>query len=211
MNRLETYSDDIVALCSVVRPLKQNSRTVYHPVGVFVPDNMSWTRNIHDHDIAIGAGSSSVSKFHDLSDTLARMLFSSSDLAHIELPFNLSDEEDSLIRQDNAIMILGRSGTGKTTVILHRMVLLQKVSHEPIKQLLVTASPLLCKAIQQQYEKMCETAQHMENCASRRGEGDVVQDASPATVEAPILCNLDAADEDRMTTISLAEVSVLSL
>lgn len=103
-------------------------------------------------------------------------------LKSIDLPFEMSDEEDRIVRHDGSLFILGRSGTGKTTVILHRMFLVREVEKRSqekkekekaslrrltagsdstssvSRQLLVTASPLLCEAIRRSFRNLCDTA-----------------------------------------------------
>jgi ABC-type Fe3+/spermidine/putrescine transport system ATPase subunit len=52
------------------------------------------------------------------------------DTVAIEVPFNLSFEETELVKMPmSSIFILGRSGTGKTTVLIFRMLGIQQVSY----------------------------------------------------------------------------------
>jgi hypothetical protein len=101
-------------------------------------------------------------KFYELTSDIARLMSYSDTLKSIELPFEMSHEEDHIVRYDGSLFILGRSGTGKTTVILHRMFLVRQVgkrSQESVsRQLLVTASPLLCEAIRRSFRNLCDTA-----------------------------------------------------
>ena len=66
-----------------------------------------------------------LTKFHDLTSSIVKLFTSEreshSDIANIELPFVMSAQEDKIVRDPKSLIILGRSGTGKTTVILHRM------------------------------------------------------------------------------------------
>lgn len=111
-------------------------------------------------------------KFYQLTSDIARLMSYSDTLKSIELPFEMSHEEDRIVRHDGSLFILGRSGTGKTTVILHRMFLVREVSKRAQekklklkdsassvnRQLLVTASPLLCEAIKRSFQNLCDTA-----------------------------------------------------
>jgi type IV secretory pathway ATPase VirB11/archaellum biosynthesis ATPase len=48
----------------------------------------------------------------------------------IEVPFTLSQEEQDLVEMPmSSLFILGRSGTGKTTVLIFRMFFIQQVCH----------------------------------------------------------------------------------
>lgn len=53
-----------------------------------------------------------LTKFHDLSSDVARLFASSVNLQNIELPFNMSKEEEKIVRAEESMFILGRSGTG---------------------------------------------------------------------------------------------------
>lgn len=63
-------------------------------------------------------------KFFALNSGIAHQLLTASDGSEIELPFEVNEEEARIIHHPSSSFILGRSGTGKTTVIttklLHR-------------------------------------------------------------------------------------------
>ena len=64
---------------------------------------------------------SSIDKFYALTEPVIRSILSS-DLS-AEFPFNLSREEARVIRHfRTASLILGRSGTGKTTCLVFKLV-----------------------------------------------------------------------------------------
>jgi ABC-type microcin C transport system duplicated ATPase subunit YejF len=115
-------------------------------------------------------------KFYSLSSGVAQHLLTASDGSEIDIPFELTDEEKEIIQFPLTSFILGRSGTGKTTVLT--MKLIQKEQQSLIasqglnfseddlsglndksmmplndgkerfmKQVFITVSPKLCSAI----------------------------------------------------------------
>ncbi|GLJ34022.1 hypothetical protein SUGI_0684210 [Cryptomeria japonica] len=63
-------------------------------------------------------------KFYSLSSGIANQLLTAKDGSEIDLQFEVNEEESRIIRFPRSSFILGRSGTGKTTVLTTR--LLQK-------------------------------------------------------------------------------------
>ena len=98
----------------------------------------------------------SVDKFYYLNSSVVSRILHANEGDNIQLPHSVSQEESELIDQDGPHFVLGRSGTGKTTVMLYRML------HTSIKteclgqfnQLLVTASPILAGAIRESYQTL---------------------------------------------------------
>uniref|UniRef100_A0ACD5XV05 Uncharacterized protein n=1 Tax=Avena sativa TaxID=4498 RepID=A0ACD5XV05_AVESA len=74
-------------------------------------------------------------KFYSLSSGVAKHLLTAADGSEIDVPFELTDEEEVIIRFPHTSFTLGRSGTGKTTVLT--MKLLQR------EQMSMNASPRL--------------------------------------------------------------------
>ncbi|GLJ34038.1 hypothetical protein SUGI_0684590 [Cryptomeria japonica] len=60
-------------------------------------------------------------KFYSLSSGIASQLLTAKDGSDIGLQFELNDEESRIIRFPRSLFILGRSGTGKTTVLTSRL------------------------------------------------------------------------------------------
>lgn len=115
-------------------------------------------------------------KFYPLSSDVVSILLSE-DSRELDLPFEVTNEEREIILFDRSTFIIGRSGTGKTTVLT--MKLFQKEhqhylatremyrsktqvaeaisgedsteGHQPtvLRQLFVTVSPKLCFAVKQ--------------------------------------------------------------
>ncbi|MCL7051103.1 hypothetical protein MKW94_010687 [Papaver nudicaule] len=60
-------------------------------------------------------------KFYSLSAGLVNHLLSGSDGKELDLPFEVTDQELDIIRFPRSAFILGRSGTGKTTVLTMKL------------------------------------------------------------------------------------------
>eukprot|EP01036_Dinobryon_divergens_P023773 gene23772-32158_t len=149
---------------------------------VDVVDSVSVKENRQVSDAAV------LTKFYDLTSSVVKLLMSErrdDGVGTIELPFVMSAQENKIVRDLKSMIILGRSGTGKTTVILHRMYLQdleyrRSTSEEGFNidsnsvnairdlhmniqgQLLVTSSPILCQAIRKSYNNMQRAARILE-------------------------------------------------
>ena len=66
-------------------------------------------------------------KFYSLSSGMVSHLLSDHDGRELDLPFEVTDQEQDIILYSRSSFILGRSGTGKTTVLT--MKLFQKEQH----------------------------------------------------------------------------------
>ncbi|KAL7102526.1 hypothetical protein ACP275_08G125400 [Erythranthe tilingii] len=101
-------------------------------------------------------------KFYSLSSDAVSHLLLSDDVEgrEVDLPFEVTDEEREIIMFPRSSFILGRSGTGKTTILTIK--LYQKLQHycmatrdsmaannsvQTLHQLFVTVSPKLCYAV----------------------------------------------------------------
>lgn len=93
----------------------------------------------------------------------------------MELPFSLGDDEQKLVNHKASLFILGRSGTGKTTVMLTRMLVkelaihqsgIQDFSGSKSKQLLITCNSRLCAASSQYYSKLRMTYPELKSQAN---------------------------------------------
>lgn len=99
-------------------------------------------------------------------------LLSGNDASEVDLPLEVTDEQREIIRFPRSTFVLGRSGTGKTTVLTTKMIQNEKLHHmaleeaygsncsaselkevaaeteRPIlRQLFVTLSPGLCQEV----------------------------------------------------------------
>jgi superfamily I DNA/RNA helicase len=193
---LSTYSSAYLERCAQKQStpsLCARAANVSHHPAHWKPDkDFTWLRDSGSAatvDATAGAklergsiGTSAVlTKIYRLNSNVARLFTSSNSFASIELPFKMSNKEEAIVRHQGSLLVLGRSGTGKTTVILHRMLLLREhhrliveqgdaaVDSAPptaCRQLLVTASPILCEAIRRSYRNMCHTSDKLaDTCA----------------------------------------------
>jgi hypothetical protein len=90
-----------------------------------------------DHDLVDRAYAMEISKvnesfllmkFYSLSSGMARHLLTATDGSQIDIPFELTDEEEAVIRFPHTSFILGRSGTGKTTILTMKLIQVEQRS-----------------------------------------------------------------------------------
>ncbi|XP_057950206.1 uncharacterized protein LOC131145129 isoform X2 [Malania oleifera] len=128
-------------------------------------------------------------KFYSLSPPVVSHLLSDRDVRELELPFEVTDQEMKIILFHNSTFILGRSGTGKTTVLTMKLfqneqrhhIAMEGVSEDEssspldagqnkiegvgenkgsvLRQLFVTVSPKLCYAVKQHVSDLKRFAQ----------------------------------------------------
>uniref|UniRef100_J3M115 UvrD-like helicase ATP-binding domain-containing protein n=1 Tax=Oryza brachyantha TaxID=4533 RepID=J3M115_ORYBR len=67
-------------------------------------------------------------KFYSLSSGVAKHLLTATDGSEIDIPFELTDEEQAIIRFPLSSFVLGRSGTGKTTVLTMKLIQIEQQS-----------------------------------------------------------------------------------
>jgi hypothetical protein len=61
-------------------------------------------------------------KFYSLSSGISNQLLTARDGSEIGLKFEVNDEESQIVQFPRSLFILGRSGTGKTTVLAMRLI-----------------------------------------------------------------------------------------
>ncbi|KAL4392729.1 hypothetical protein AHAS_Ahas03G0374200 [Arachis hypogaea] len=116
-------------------------------------------------------------KFYSLSSVVVNHLLSDCDNNELDLPFEVTDEEREIILFPKSTFVLGRSGTGKTTVLTMKLFQKEDLHHKSVeaayattssavpclnqdykesssvndrpvlRQLFVTVSPKLCQAV----------------------------------------------------------------
>ncbi|KAF8651806.1 hypothetical protein HU200_063328 [Digitaria exilis] len=187
-NLFSMYTDDYLDHCRRVRiegklevPIIWDAE---HDIVRYKKDCIVDDQEDHDHvDTSCALENTKVSesfllmKFYSLSSGLAKHLLTATDGTEIEIPFELTDEEEMIIRFPLTSFILGRSGTGKTTVLTMKLYQVEQqsliasqgidsdeidlsvVDHKNsltmdtskrgcfVKQVLITVSPKLCSAI----------------------------------------------------------------
>ncbi|XP_068646917.1 uncharacterized protein [Aristolochia californica] len=123
-------------------------------------------------------------KFYSLSSGVVKHLLTADDGKEIDIPFEVNDEEEEIIMFPRSSFILGRSGTGKTTVLTMKLIEREQrylISSEGLKgdssqfanwkyvqqgdfqdsgqedflrQIFITVSPKLCSAIGSQLNRI---------------------------------------------------------
>lgn len=68
-------------------------------------------------------------KFYSLSSGMVNHLLSDCIATELELPFELSSQEMEVVHFDKTSFILGRSGTGKTTVLIRKLFQREQLHH----------------------------------------------------------------------------------
>lgn len=69
-------------------------------------------------------------KFYPLSSIVVNHLLSDRNSNELEHLFEVSDEEHDIINFSRSTFVLGRSGTGKTTVLIMKLFKMEKLYHE---------------------------------------------------------------------------------
>ncbi|KAM0935201.1 putative TPR and ankyrin repeat-containing protein [Dioscorea sansibarensis] len=106
-------------------------------------------------------------KFYSLSAGVMGHLLTGDDGTEMEIPFVLSDEEAEIVRYPYSSFILGRSGTGKTSILTMKLFQREQQQHassnglllmksdldmnsKDLRQIFVTVSPKLCSTVRNQ-------------------------------------------------------------
>ncbi|CAN0880585.1 Probable helicase MAGATAMA 3, partial [Linum grandiflorum] len=74
-------------------------------------------------------------KFYSLSSGVVKFLLSDNGGKELELPFEVTEEEQEVIMFPNSMFILGRSGTGKTTVLTMKLFKKEQLYHMAVEGL----------------------------------------------------------------------------
>lgn len=153
-----SYSDQYLERC------RRGPDFPYTPL---ITQDLGFDSNPKSSRVVESSGSFANIKAYTLSSRVARSLFLGTPDSHLEHTPDVSDQQRGLIlHKSSSIIISGRSGTGKTTVILHRM-LQQEMADSlsrgaddatELPQLFLTRSPVLAKAVEQSYRKMLSAA-----------------------------------------------------
>ncbi|KZV14915.1 hypothetical protein F511_40287 [Dorcoceras hygrometricum] len=142
-------------------------------------------------------------KFYSLSSGSVNHLLSDQEGREVELPFEVTEEEREIIIFPRSSFILGRSGTGKTTVLTMKLfqklqlyyiasgesiatpnktsaredvVDVQLQGHSTLRQLFVTVSPKLCHAVKRHVSQLKSFATQDFISSSSFTETDDIED-----------------------------------
>ncbi|KAH0558797.1 hypothetical protein GP486_004565 [Trichoglossum hirsutum] len=144
-------------------------------------------------------------KFYSLTEPVINSILSND--VEAEFPFDISEEEVKIIRHfDSASLILGRSGTGKTTCLVYKLLgkyLARKSvpGEEPIRQVLLTRSDFLSVKLRLYIKKLIEaqtskalslSGSHQPEDISETEDGLAVDSVSTLKNELfPLVCTFD--------------------
>ncbi|CAD6264208.1 unnamed protein product [Miscanthus lutarioriparius] len=138
-NIFSMYTDDYLDHCRQVQTEGKLEVPIVwedvHDIIRYKKDSRVDEEEDHDHvDTSCALESTRVSenfllmKFYSLSSGVAKHLLTANDGTEIDIPFELSDEEEAIIRFPLTSFILGRSGTGKTTVLTMKLIQIEQQS-----------------------------------------------------------------------------------
>ncbi|KAL6651319.1 hypothetical protein ACP70R_010244 [Stipagrostis hirtigluma subsp. patula] len=138
-NIFSMYTDDYLDHCRRVQTEGKLEVPVIwddeHDIIRYKKDSQVDDQEDHDHvDTSCALESTKVSesfllmKFYSLSSGVAKHLLTATDGTEIDIPFELTDEEEAIIRFPLTSFILGRSGTGKTTVLTMKLIQIEQQS-----------------------------------------------------------------------------------
>ncbi|KAJ1305435.1 hypothetical protein OPQ81_000445 [Rhizoctonia solani] len=113
-------------------------------------------------------------KFIPMSKSLVDAILNDSDANHV---FQVSPKEKEIIYHDSACFVLGRSGTGKTTSIVFKMIGIEKLfeqMHEVTKprQVFVTQSRVLAQRVQEYYRSLVTGSSDKSNKSAQSPEDE---------------------------------------
>ncbi|KXG50377.1 Tetratricopeptide-like helical [Penicillium griseofulvum] len=191
----ESYSPELTQLC-LERPVQQSD-------GTWTPQRFGNVKETGSYQMKSIASSKITpaliemsNKFYNLTEPFLKSIVDEKDTE--EFPFDLSPEELEIVKHfSTSSLILGRSGTGKTTCLLFKMLAKHKASQsgsdeQQARQLLLTRSSYLASKLQT-YAKSLIDAQSK---TLSTGE-DVDSDLKPTSFFAlknwhfPVVCTYD--------------------
>ncbi|KAJ3374036.1 hypothetical protein GGF31_008252 [Allomyces arbusculus] len=162
---LGSHSDEYIAACRRVKRSVENAN-VYVPATAqggfeFMRTLRRSTCTETDHNENTSASQLELIKSYQINHALwEKFAAESVEALHaFDLLCDLTDQEKGLVRHEGSLFCLGRSGTGKTTVMLLKLWQREHVyrkrgsADEPLTQMLLTLSPTLAANLQRQYEK----------------------------------------------------------
>ncbi|KAF8460717.1 hypothetical protein BDZ91DRAFT_798572 [Kalaharituber pfeilii] len=136
-------------------------------------------------------------KMYCVTGKVLYRIFTAPESAHVEFPFDLSREQIEIIKQsDSAAFILGRSGTGKTTCLLYKLLWRNIASRQngtTVRQIFLTQSACLAQKLQAYLEQLM--ASQFPGSAKRSDELKVAQNK-------PLeLLTLENIDDDKFPIV----------
>ncbi|CAN1841829.1 TPR and ankyrin repeat-containing protein 1 [Linum perenne] len=123
-------------------------------------------------EICMTSDSLMLMKFYSLSSGVIRNLLSGCDGQEVDFPLELSDQEKEIVQFGKSSFVLGRSGSGKTTVLVMKLFQREQLhhiahqgfhehsdaveteNHQVLKQMFVTVNPRLCHVVKQHISRL---------------------------------------------------------
>ncbi|KAG9101942.1 hypothetical protein FS749_001473 [Ceratobasidium sp. UAMH 11750] len=117
-------------------------------------------------------------KFIPMSQTLIDSILNDSDSSHV---FHVSPKEKEIIYHHSACFVLGRSGTGKTTSIVFKMIGIEKLFEQmeevtKPRQVFVTQSRVLAQRVQEYYNNLVSASSATSSRPQQQDEEHVLAD-----------------------------------
>ncbi|KAG8683036.1 hypothetical protein FRC11_014050, partial [Ceratobasidium sp. 423] len=113
-------------------------------------------------------------KFIPMSQSVIDSILNDSDANHV---FQVSAKEKEIIYHDSACFVLGRSGTGKTTSIVFKMIGIEKLFEQMTelakpRQVFVTQSRVLAQRVQEYYQSLVASSSDAPSKATKSPEDE---------------------------------------
>ncbi|KAG8982213.1 hypothetical protein FRB93_008309 [Tulasnella sp. JGI-2019a] len=143
-------------------------------------------------------------KFIPYSHTLLDTIRSNQTLAYV---FNVSPKEEEIVYHSSSCLVIGRSGTGKTTTMLFKMIALERAAElngTKIRQIFVTQSRVLARRVEEYFGRLIATSRP---APARLGGGKVKEGPRVGTKFGEELIGYDnEADEDERLPTKWSEL-----
>ncbi|CAE6533230.1 unnamed protein product [Rhizoctonia solani] len=185
------HGDEYRNRCNFRMPKSRSNDFVYLPAKYSHDDNMFTHEPVYLLDNydekSKDQNKSGVTAGFERYFPVNRALYNSI-LANVEvnLPIVLDPLERAIVHNDKASIVIGRSGTGKTTALVYKLRAIHLRSQgTPIRQMVVTRSRVLAKHIQATFESLIEST----SIANKNAEQLAVmarqyqQQSDPALIE----------------------------
>ncbi|QRW07579.1 P-loop nucleoside triphosphate hydrolase [Ceratobasidium sp. AG-Ba] len=118
-------------------------------------------------------------KYIPMSQDLLRAIMNDSDANHV---FLVSPKEQEIIYHKSACLVLGRSGTGKTTSMVFKMIGIEKLFEQleevtKPRQVFITQSRVLAQRVREYYRNIMSASPTTSSGEKKQGEEEVLADA----------------------------------
>ncbi|GAB1522834.1 hypothetical protein RhiTH_005958 [Rhizoctonia solani] len=138
------------------------------------PPTASVESEMSDKDLLNLHSLIALEKFIPMSRSLIDAILNDSDSNHV---FQVSPKEKEIIYHDSACFVLGRSGTGKTTSIVFKMIGIEKLFEQmgemaKPRQVFVTQSRVLAQRVQEYYQSLVSGPSDTSNKSSKSDEDE---------------------------------------